>query len=102
MEESFEENDSLQSDDNDEEAAGSHEYEKRLDKMRFYSGLGKRDYDGGNNKHRPAVAESKRLDKMRFYSGLGKRYYDFLGKNKKSSQKKSKIDRLRYMGSLGK
>ena len=41
----------------------------------------------------------KRLDQMRYYGGLGKR-----NKEKKYFNKKSKtdIDRLRFMGSIGK
>ena len=75
---------------------------KRLDKMKFYGGLGKRSGEEADENDL-----QKRLDKMRFYGGLGKRPHEAKKKSESASgqiskSKKSKIDRLRYMGNLGK
>ena len=81
--------------------------EKRFDRMKYYGGLGKRVLN----------PIEKRFNKPKFYDNLDKNEAallaafqskenlnaDHFAKSKKNAySKKSKIDRLRYMGNIGK
>lgn len=76
--------------------------DKRLDRMKYFGALGKRNSNYLSNK----LMNSKRLDKMKYFGGLGKRS-DFYP-NWKDNQlryllaKKSNFDRMRFLGNLGK
>lgn len=65
---------------------------KRLDKMKYFGGLGKRRVENSNE-----FNKGKRLDKMKYFGGLGKKRAA-----EKAKKSRTNIDRLRFLGNLGK
>jgi hypothetical protein len=82
-----------------EEAAAAdedsnHNNDKRMDKMKYFGGLGKRTAGGSS---------PKRMDKMKYFGGIGKRG-GIQRQHEITPAKKSKnnLDKLRFMGNIGK
>ena len=82
--------------------------------MKYYAGLGKRAFiesdeyleDSDTSSLEKNLRENfnfpvKRLDKLKYYGGLGKRAFTGSHYDKKSVRRNS-IDKLRYMGNIGK